>query len=152
MQLKAMALAALLLCAGAGVAHADDASTGQQSVAEILRLQHGLRERLEKPSGDYSRFDQAAIGKMERAQDKVFHMLDGVASLDELNMNQKTELSNALDEIKAVLLANEPNRLICHRERRTGTNLVERRCETVAQREERAREADMQMRHDGIAR
>ena len=53
---------------------------------------------------------------MKRAQDNVFRMLSGVNSLDELNENQKIDVSNSLDEIKAILLANEGNRLICYRE------------------------------------
>ena len=83
---------------------------------------------------------------MKRAQDKVFAMLQGVSSLDQLSPNQKTDLSNSLDEIKATLLANEGNRQICHRERKTGSNLIELRCETVADREAHARDSRTRMR------
>ena len=116
-----------------------------QTPAEILQIQRALRERLEKPSGEYSRFGDAAIHKMERAQDRVFSMLKGIDSIDQLTPYQKTDLSNALDEIKATLLANEGNRQICHRERKTGTNLVALRCETMAEREARARDSNQQM-------
>ena len=68
-------------------------------------------------------------------------MLKGVSSLDQLTPYQKTDLSNSLDEIKATLLANEGNRQICHRERKTGSNLIALRCETVADREAHARES-----------
>jgi hypothetical protein len=119
--------------------------SGVQTPAEILQIQRALRERLEKPSGEYSRFDDAAIQKMERAQDRVFTMLKGVSSIDELSANEKTDLSNALSEIKATLLANDSNRQICHRERKTGTNLVSLRCETLAEREARARDSQQQM-------
>lgn len=139
----------LAMFAGASVAAPEQ---GGETASGILQLQHALRAKLEKPSGEYSRFDNAAIGKMERAQDKVFGILDGVESLDQLNVFQKTELSNLLDEIKSVLLANEQNRTICHRERKTGTNLLELRCETLADREARAREAGQMLRHDGISR
>ena len=67
-------------------------------------------------------------------------MLAGVNSLDELNEIQKTDVSNSLDEVKAILLANEGNRLICYRERKTGTNLLTKRCETYADREAHARD------------
>ena len=119
--------------------------SGVQTPAEILQIQRALRERLERPSGEYSRFDDAAIQKMERAQDRVFSMLKGVNSIDQLTPYQKTDLSNALDEIKSTLLANEGNRQICHRERKTGTNLVALRCETMAEREARARDSNQQM-------
>ena len=117
-----------------------------QSVAEILSVQHGLRDRLERHSGEYARFDANAVSRMERAQDNVFAMLRGVNSLDQLSPNQRTELSNSLDEIKSILLANEANRQICHRERKTGSNLIELRCETVAQREAHARDSAETMR------
>jgi sulfur relay (sulfurtransferase) DsrF/TusC family protein len=131
------------------IAGAAFAAEPQQSVAEILKLQHGIRERLESPHGEYTRFSDADIAKMERAQDKVFLMLDGVKSLDELKDNEKTDLSNALDEVKATLLANEKNRLICHRERKTGTNLTSLHCETVGEREANAHDAQEQMRELG---
>jgi hypothetical protein len=147
-----MILFAAALASLTGVAFAADVApatptveSSVQTPAEILQIQRALRERLEKPSGEYSRFDDAAIHKMERAQDRVFSMLKGIDSIDQLTPYQKTDLSNALDEIKATLLANESSRQICHRERKTGTNLVALRCETMAEREARARDSNQQM-------
>jgi len=141
---------ALVLVSGAAFAvdpaPAAPATQPPQSVSEILSVQHGLRERLDRHSGEYARFTPEAISRMEHAQDKVFVMLHGVTSLDQLNPQQRTDLSNSLDEIKAILLANEANRQICHRERRTGSNLLELRCETVAEREAHARESQEEMR------
>ena len=117
-----------------------------QSVSEILQFQKDLRSKLDNPTGEYSRFSEADVAKMKRAQDSVFSMLSGVDSLDQLTLDQKTSLSNSLDTIKATLLSDEGNRVICYRERRTGTNLVEKRCETVAEREARRRAAQEDMR------
>lgn len=147
---KALALGVFLAAvAGTSVAAPQQASA-PQSVAEILQFQHALRAKLEAPSGEYARFDESAIHRMESAQDKVFHMLAGVNSLDQLNAEQKTDVSNSLDEVKAVLLANDGNRLICHREKKTGTNLSERRCETIAGRAARRQDADRFMLHDRL--
>jgi len=159
-QTSLMTLAVALACASGAAFAADTqpatASVSSQqapeTVADILATQHGLRARLEKHSGEYAHFDDNAIRKMERAQDRVFEMLSGVSSLDQLNPEQKIDLSNALDEVKAVLLANEDQRVICHMERRTGSNMMQRRCETVEQREANARDADRQMFHDGIGK
>ena len=149
--LKTLA-AALALCVVSGASFAAEtaptpAPTEQatQSVSDILTVQRGLRDRLERHSGEYARFDKDAVARMERAQDKVFNMLRGVNSLDQLNPEQKTDLSNSLDEIKAILLANEGNRQVCHRERRTGSNMIELRCETMADRETHARESQRAM-------
>jgi hypothetical protein len=147
-----LVLSAALACCVAGPAFAagQPSASGSadqpQTVSEILSLQRGLRERLDRPYGEYSRFDESALARMKRAQDKVFVMLKGVNSLDQLSPSEKTDLSNSLDEIKAILLANESNRQICHRERKTGSNMIQLRCETVAAREANARDSREAMR------
>jgi hypothetical protein len=133
----------LALSAGAAFAQAPEQP---QTVSEILQFQHALRDKIDKPNGEYSRFDEGQIARMKTAQDNVFRMLSDVKSLDELSENQKIEVSNSLDEVKAILLANEGNRLICYRERKTGTNLLTKRCETYADREAHARESERAMR------
>lgn len=140
--------ASLFLCSAAALADSTDPQPqGQpQTVSEILTIQKDLRSKLDNPTGEYSRFSEHDIATMKHAQDDVFRMLSGVDSLDQLNLDQKTKLSNSLDEIKATLASNRDNRLICYRERRTGTNLVEKRCETAGEREARSRDATEQMR------
>jgi hypothetical protein len=133
----------LALSAGAAFAQAPEQP---QTVSEILQFQHALRDKIDKPNGEYSRFNEGQIARMKTAQDNVFRMLSGVNSLDELSENQKIEVSNSLDEVKAILLANEGNRLICYRERKTGTNLLTKRCETYADREAHARDSERSMR------
>jgi len=132
----------LALSAGATFAQAPEQP---QTVSEILQFQHALRAKIDTANGEYSRFDEGQISRMKQAQDNVFRMLAGVNSLDDLNETQKIEVSNSLDQIKAILLANEGNRLICYREKKTGTNLLTKRCETYADREARARETQQQM-------
>jgi len=141
-----VAALALAVVSSAAFAAETAPAAPTQSVAEILAVQHGLRDRLERHNGEYARFDANAVARMERAQDNVFAMLRGVDSLDQLSPNQRTELSNSLDEIKSILLANEANRQICHRERKTGSNLIELRCESVADREAHARDSAEAMR------
>ena len=143
--LKPLAVAALLaLCAAPVLAVTDDGV--DDTVPEILHTQHELRAKFDNPNGEYSRFSADDLNTMRRAQDKIFRMLDGVTSLDQLNADQKVELSNALDQVKATLTNNKGSRLICYRERKIGTNLVEKRCETVEEREARARDSQEQMR------
>ena len=138
----------LLLCSATALADSTDpqAQSAPQTVSEILHVQKDLRSKLDNPTGEYSHFSEADIAKMKRAQDSVFSMLSGVDSLDQLNLDQKTSLSNSLDMIKATLLSDEGNRLICYRERKIGTNIVTKRCETVAERNARAKEAAQGLR------
>lgn len=128
----------------AGLASGPSMAGGEQTVTtvpEILQVQHALRAKLDAADGDYARFDKGAVQQIETAQDRVFHILDGVTSLDQLNEQQNVELSNSLQLIKATLLAQEGSRVICHIERKTGSHLTTRRCETVADRERNAAEA-----------
>ena len=142
--LKPLAFAALLAVCASPVLAQDDGA--DDTAPEILQTQHALRAKLDNPTGEYSRFSADDLATMRHAQDKVFRMLDGVSSLDQLNADQRTELSNALDEVRATLVQNAGSRLICYRERKTGTNLVEKRCETVEEREARARDSQDQLR------
>jgi len=140
MKLKLLVGCGVLLAGLAGTClAANDAPA--TTVPQILQMQHALRAKLESPSGEYSRFDADAIHKMEAAQDRIFAMLNGVTSIDQLNAQQKVDLSNDLDQVKATLLAQEGNRVICHIERKIGTNLTERRCETVASRNKNVEES-----------
>ena len=138
----------LFLCSATAFAAGTEMQSqdAPQTASEILQFQKELRTKLDNPTGEYSRFSEADVAKMKRAQDNVFSVLSGVDSLDQLSLDQKTSLSNSLDVIKATLLSDEDNRLICHRERKIGTNLVAKRCETVAERNARAKEAQEQMR------
>lgn len=130
-----------ILLAGLASGPVDAGQTAPTSVAEILQVQHALRAKLDSPSGEYSRFDADAIHRMEAAQDRIFAMLNGVTSIDQLNAKQTVDLSNDLELVKATLFAQEGNRVICHIERKTGTNLAERRCETVANRNKNVEES-----------
>lgn len=137
--LSSLALTLLLAFSPAFAGDAD--ASAPQTPAQILQTQHALRDSIDKPNGEYSHFSNEAISHIKQAQDTVFRMLDGVSSIDQLNLEQRTNLSNALDQIRALLANNEGSRLICHRERRTGSNLIERRCQTMDEREASANAA-----------
>jgi len=106
------------------------------NAGEIMREQRAIRDQAESSTGKYSRFKPEAMVRLTKAQERVFRLLDGKQSVDHLNMHQKVELFNALEEVKAVLNDNEQDRLICHRERKVGTTIKETRCATVAQRKD----------------
>ena len=146
----ASATGACLAAADTAPAATATAVTAPQSVAEILQFQHALRDKLESRTGEYSKFDESSVHRMEADQDKIFHMLAGVTSMDQLNESQKIDLSNSMDAIKSTLLAQQNDRMICHIEHKIGSNLTERRCETVSQRAARTREAEQFMSHDRL--
>lgn len=129
MKMSLVWTSALMLC----VAFAASANVGR--LGQILQEQREIRAESERSTGAYARFGHGALDKMQRAQDRIFKLLDGVDSLEQLDREQQVELFNSLEEVKAVLVENDGDRQICRRERKTGTTLRETRCATVAERE-----------------
>jgi hypothetical protein len=122
----------LMLCAmGAtpALANADKAS-------QIVQQQREIRDESESSTGAYARFDRRALERMHAAQDRIFVLLDGVASVDQLGTNEKVELFNAVEEVKAIIAENESDRQKCWRERKVGTTIPQTRCATVAELEQ----------------
>ena len=140
---------AMLAIAIAGTARAATPAP-TQSVQEILRVQHALRDKLSSSHSELSGLNRDAVSQMEHAQDQIFRMLEGVTSLDQLNAGQKVELFNALEQIKATMLANDGDRKICHHERKIGSNMIQLRCETVSERAARTEDANRFMSHDRL--
>lgn len=129
MKMSLVWTSALTLCA----AFAASANVGR--LGQILQEQREIRAESERSTGAYARFGHGALDRMQRAQDRIFRLLDGVDSLEQLDGNQQAELFNSLEEVKAVLTENERDRQICRRERKTGTTLRQTRCATVAERD-----------------
>lgn len=105
-------------------------------VGQILQQQREIRDESEHSTGAYARFGGEALGRMHSAQDRIFKLLDGVSAVEQLNRDQQAELFNALEEVKAVITANESNKQQCWRESKLGTTLKQTRCATVAEREQ----------------
>jgi len=105
-------------------------------IGQILQQQREIREQSEIATGDYVRFGPSALDRMHAAQDRIFRLLEGVSTLEQLDPARQAELFNALEEVKAVLAENEQDKQRCWRERKTGTTLKQTRCATVAELEQ----------------
>ena len=130
---------AVLLIASLGV-HAGFVATGTDA-RQILLEQRQILEEVEKPTGKYSRFNDREQSKLKTAQARIFELLDGGRTLDQLDKDEKVELLNSVEEIKAIIANNQKDKLECWRERKLGTSLKVTRCETVATRERLREEA-----------
>lgn len=128
--LCSIALASLLVIAPA----AAQIGTPGFTVKSILENQREIRTETERRSGAYTRFGESALSQMHSAQDRIFHLLEGVQAIEQLNDEQQVQLVNAIEEVKAVIANNEDSRLECWREPKTGTTMREKRCATVAER------------------
>jgi hypothetical protein len=124
-------------------------STGAQVIVEtsahkILEQQTEIREEAGAKQGRYRDMDRRELTRLEKEQDLVFALLEGKASSTELAREDQLKLFNSLETIAAIVNRAEDDRMVCRRTRRTGSNMSETVCKTVAQRreeEERARSA-----------
>lgn len=79
-------------------------------VGQILQQQREIREESEKSTGAYARFGSSALDRMHNAQDRIFRLLEGVSTIEQLDSARQIELFNALEEVKAILAENERNK------------------------------------------
>lgn len=79
------------------------------------------------------------VGAIRRAQKEVFAVTEGKGSLDELSIDEKVRLENALErinaEVKGGRLAKDAQE-VCWRERISGSQMKSTRCGTEAERRE----------------
>lgn len=110
---------------------------------QILAEQRQIHDEIESPRGKYSRFNDRAQARLRNAQQRIFELLDGGRTLEQLDKQEQVELLNAVEEVKAVLANNEGDKLECWREAKLGSGMKVTRCETVAMRERLREEARM---------
>lgn len=76
---------------------------------------------------------------VRKAQTEFFTVTEGKAQLDDLSIDEKIRLENALERINAEIVntrAGNDNQNVCWRERMSGTGLKKTRCGTKAEMRE----------------
>ena len=79
------------------------------------------------------------VNAIRKAQADVFAVTEGRTSLDQLSMDDKVRLENALERINAEVKntrAGRDGRNVCWREKMSGTNTKVTRCGTEAEMRE----------------
>lgn len=129
----------LSLGSGAALAQtapADDASA-KDSLQLIVEQQQALKADLD--DGGIAGLTPRQTKVVRKAQDEVFALTDGKAVLDDLSMDEKIRLENALERINAEVVntrAASDNQNVCWRERVSGTTMKKTRCGTQAEMRE----------------
>lgn len=127
MSYKSVILLCLLLSASFSVGASDSLKT-------ILAQQQQLRATLE--SGDTTGLTPRQIKVVRNAQADVFALTKGKSTLEEMNIEEKVRLENALErinaEIRGTRLSSEEKQ-VCWRERKSGSKLMVTRCGTQAE-------------------
>ncbi|TDK29214.1 hypothetical protein [Luteimonas terrae] len=128
--IRAVVLGALLCIAADGVA----SDHPNLDAGAIRDQQRELRTAAETGKGVFKDLPDARKREMFDRQDRVLALVRDRSRTTELTERQQIELFNNLEAIQAIIDSNEDERMICRRERATGTNRPQTICKTVAQR------------------
>ncbi len=104
---------------------------------QIVAQQQALKRDLDAGNNDGMTTRQ--INAIRKAQTDVFAVTEGKTSLDQLSMDDKVRLENALERINAEVKntrAGRDDKQVCWRERTSGSNTKVTRCGTEAEMRE----------------
>ncbi|MGH8077537.1 MAG: hypothetical protein ACREPE_09470 [Lysobacter sp.] len=124
--MRTVLLAALLLLAPMGAMAAEEAN----SLQVLVDQQTALRAELTRGPKDLT---PRQVGIVRKAQDEFFRLVEGKTSLDQLAIDEKVRVENALEKINAELVntnAARANQDVCWREQMTGSKMQVTRCGT----------------------
>lgn len=127
-----------MLVAVVGTASAQGVpATEQDGLQRILEQQKVLQADLE--DGGIEGLTQRQNTLVRKAQAEVFAVTEGKHRIDELSMDEKIRLENALERINAQVVntrAASDEQNVCWRERVSGTTVKKTRCGTQAEMRE----------------
>lgn len=89
--------------------------------------------------GGYGHLERGSEAKLAAAREEIGRILNGVSDPHQLPADQRIALFNAHQTIESVINKQDKNRVVCTRERKTGSRLGTTECLTVGEREERAK-------------
>ena len=117
-----------------GIAMAQEAA---DKLADIRTQQTELKRQLE--AGELAQLTPRQANTLRKSQAEVFQLTQGATTLDDLDMNRKVRLENALEQINAIVAgtrAASSEQQICKRVPITGSSLKATRCATKAEWEQ----------------
>jgi hypothetical protein len=98
-------------------------------------------------AGGYGKLERGSEARLRDARQVIGDLLKDVRDPRELSPDQRVALFNAHETIESVINKQDKSRVVCTRERKTGSRVATTECLTVAEREERAR-ISQAMTHD----
>ncbi|HEY0659756.1 MAG TPA: hypothetical protein VGD21_00310 [Lysobacter sp.] len=113
------------------------ANEGQDSLEVVLQQQRELQADLD--DGGVEGLTTRQNNAIRKAQKEVFEVTEGKTKLDELSVEEKIRLENALERINAEVVNTRTasnNQNVCWRERVSGSGMKKTRCGTAAEMRE----------------
>jgi hypothetical protein len=123
------AIAVIALSTATSMAMAQQAGDTRSIVTE----QKAIRIDIQDKKNGWDAISEEKRAQVIKNQDRVLQLLEGKKSASELTNAEQIEVINALESINAVARNAEDERMVCRRERATGSNSKTRVCKTVAQ-------------------
>jgi hypothetical protein len=114
---------------------ANPAVPREVDVPRILEIQRAIAERMADANDALGATRAHTIRTEQR---RILALIEGKASIAELSREQRLQLINAQERINAAIQgtrAAEAARLVCRRQRPTGSHVARVRCATVSQDE-----------------
>ena len=130
-------LALAIACSAPLTAIAQDEAPAPQKLDRILAQQQELKRDLDV--GKIDGLTTRQVNAIRKAQVDVFAVTEGKTSFDQLSMDDKVRLENALERINAEVKntrAGHDDKQVCWRERASGTTMKVTRCGIEAEKRE----------------
>jgi len=134
---------ALALCLTGSTLWAQTPTDGQASLADLVAAQKALRADIKAGKQTFAPDPQKALLK---AQDEMFAVAKDNPTDADLSEEEWVKVFNAQEQINQIVKASAADeRVVCRRERPTGSNRMRSVCLTVAQwRSMQASQSDLQ--------
>lgn len=130
-------VALLMLASMAAYAQDPPATAGEDKLQTILAQQQKLKHDMD--TGNAKGMTTRQMNAIRKAQADVFAVTEGKTRLEQLDMDDKVRLENALERINAQVKntrAGHDDKEICWREKMSGTTVKVTRCGTEAEARE----------------
>ncbi|MCC7248729.1 MAG: hypothetical protein IT473_08900 [Lysobacter sp.] len=129
------------LALGLSVAMASTESPIPPAVRDIVVQQSHLRAMVVAGRGPFKDLTANDRDALVKTQTRVLEMLDGHGSIDELLVDEKIELFNHLESVKAAVNKATDDRQVCERTKVIGSNRYRLLCMNVSDYREQKQQA-----------
>lgn len=125
-----MGFAVVLLAASAWTQASDPAT---QDLDQIVREQRTLQSQVQERRGAYRDMAASDRERLLAAQSELLRLAEGEPSLDAMPQERRERTTFLLQEIRAAVARAEDERLVCRKEKRSGSHLAQTQCRTAAE-------------------
>jgi len=115
----------------AGVVHAGDGHGPELRVADIMADQQRIRAEAEAEERGWDNIPLEKRQELATTQDQLMPLLEGKQTLGDLAPAERASAVEKLEKIEALALEAENERMVCMREKLTGTHRTQTVCRSV---------------------